>query len=140
VTPVTYDWREFELDYSTAHPVEIDHGVKVWRGVSLRDEGFYCLLEDWVAAVIDGLSELFDLLESGMSDEWLVEAMALHSLFSRDADAEEEHEVDVAPDLPPPRRRLHEDVVCSITPTNGPNASVRAIESSVRGCGVRLAA
>lgn len=132
ITPDNCEWDQDDLD------VEECDGV--FELYALNSDAVSRVVDEWIDAVLACLEDLLDMLESGIDEERPVLHLVLGPLVHLERRVEDVVGQESDPELPPPRHRTHEDVVRSITPTNGPNAAVRAIDSSVRVRGAQLAA
>ena len=132
ITPDNCEWDQDDLD------VEECDGV--FELYALNSDAVSRVVDQWIDVILACLQDLLELLQSGSADDWPTARLVLEFLSGEDRGPEDLVAEEPAPKIPPPRHQTHEDVVCSITPTNGPNAAVRAIESSVRVRGAQLAA
>ena len=138
ITPGSYRWSPGDLDLSRAGEVEIDDGIYILVGASLTHDSNLLLLEDWLHTVLAAFEELFQILFGEVS-------LTLAVMCLLTVDELEPNLVDASDGWPsglpgPPWSQVHVDIVRGVTPTNGPNSAASAIESSVRVCGVELAA
>ena len=132
ITPDNCEWDQDDLD------VEECDGV--FELYALNSDAVSRVVDEWIEGVLACLQALFDLLESGSAHEWPTLRLILEFLYGLDRGPENLAAGDPIPEPPPPLQQIHEDVLRSVTPTNGPNAAVRAIESSIRVRGAQLAA
>lgn len=138
ITPGSYRWSPGDLDLSRAGEVEIDDGICILVGASLTYDSNVFLLEDWLYTVLAVFEELFKILFGEVSLTLTFVCLLTVDEFDPNPGSAPNGCLQGGPS--PPKRQVHMDVVRSVTPTNGPNSAASAIESSVRVCGVELAA
>lgn len=132
ISPSSYEFDQYDLD--------VDECDGDFDKYALNHDAVSWLADEWLHAILTCLRDLFDLLESGIDDEFFIVWQVVGSPSELEPCLENVAEERFSAAVPFALGRTHYDVTRSITPTNGPNASTRAISSSVCVRGALLAA